>query len=160
MSLPASLAHHCGQANIDLRPKPRSADGALIGGLWEARMKRLSKQAFDPFVQDGVSAIMFLAPRGEASMAQAIDFAAAWASHRGPAFGYVDAFDDVALSRFFEIRVLPTTLVLRDGEEVVRLEGRCPAASIACAIAAAAAGAGLIRRGLGRARARVHSARG
>jgi thioredoxin-like negative regulator of GroEL len=82
---------------------------------------------------------MFLAPRGEASMAQAIDFADAWASHPGPAFGYVDAFDDVALSRFFEIRVLPTMLVLRDGEEVVRLEGRWPASSIARALAAAGA---------------------
>lgn len=123
-------------------------------------MKRLSREAFGPFVQDGVSAIMFLAPRGEASMAQAIDFAAAWASHPGPAFGYVDAFVDVALSRFFEIRVLPTTLVLRDGEEVVRLEGRCPAASIARAIAAA--GARRRRsdapRGVG-ARVHVHSAR-
>ncbi len=120
-------------------------------------MKRLSREAFDPFVQDGVSAIMFLAPRGEASMAQAIDFAAAWASHPGPAFGYVDAFDNVALSRFFEIRVLPTTLVLRDGEEVVRLEGRCPAASIARAIAAAGACAGLMQRGRARVLARCAS---
>lgn len=95
---------------------------------------------FDAFTaRRGVSAVLFVAPPGEASMEQAIDFAATWASHPGTAFGYVDAFQDVALSRYFEIRVLPTTLVLRDGEEVVRLEGRHSALSIGWVLDGAAA---------------------
>jgi hypothetical protein len=98
-------------------------------------VKRLSKMTFDGFaVRPGVAAVMFVAPSGEASMEQAMDFAATWASHPGMAFGYVDSFDDVALSRFFEIRVLPTMLVLRDGEEVARLEGRHGASSLSCAV--------------------------
>jgi hypothetical protein len=91
---------------------------------WEFDVKRLTKLTFDDFAASlSVAAVMFIAPQREVSMRQAVDFAAAWAAHPGMAFGYVDSFDDIALSRCLEIRVLPTTLVLIDGEEIARLEG-------------------------------------
>jgi hypothetical protein len=107
---------------------------------WEANMKRLSKAIFDDFLAESdVVAVLFVAPTGEASMEQAIDFAAVWAASPCARFGYVDAFREVSLARFFEVRTLPTTLVLRRGEEVGRLEGRHSALSIACAVNGVAA---------------------
>ena len=64
---------------------------------------------------------MIGAPLGEATMAQAVEFANAWAEHRGEAdFGYVDAFENIAAARSFAVPVLPTTLVLRRGEASAR----------------------------------------
>jgi hypothetical protein len=128
-----SLTHHA-----------REETDAKTGGrshvaCWEVIVKRLDKLSFDGFAaRRGVAAVMFLAPRGEACMEQAIDFAVTSANHTAAAFGFVDAFQDVALCRLFEIRVLPTVLVLRDGGEITRLEGRHAAAKISSAIAAAA----------------------
>lgn len=88
-------------------------------------MKRLSLETFGSFVGEAnISAIMFGSPTGDATRDQAIEFADAWTRRGDVSFGYVDAFEQVALARSFSIRVLPTTLVLRDGEVVARYEGR------------------------------------
>lgn len=114
---------------MTLGRSPRLAD------LWEMDMRRLSKIIFDSFVRGrDVAAVMFGAPRHEATMEQALDFVAAWAGQSRVGFGYVDAFEEVALARYFEIRVLPTILVLYGGEELVRLEGRQSASTISRAV--------------------------
>ena len=88
-------------------------------------MKRLSAETFSSFISEGdIAAVMFGSPTGEATMEQAIEFADTWKRRRDVGFGYVDAFEQVALTRSFSIRVLPTTLVLRDGKVVARYEGR------------------------------------
>jgi hypothetical protein len=121
----------------ELAEAARTISPALLST--EAIVRRLSAKIFDRFVTESdVAAVLFVAPCGEASMAQAIDFAAAWADHPHARFGYVDAFQDVSLARVLEIRRLPTILVLRGGEEVSRLEGRQSALSIACALKGAA----------------------
>lgn len=102
-------------------------------------MKRLNADTLNAFVRDAETAVlMFGAPQGEATMDQAIEIADAWSERRENArFGYVDAFQHVQSARAFSVRVLPTTLVLRDGEEVARFEGRCASARIVAAIRAA-----------------------
>lgn len=101
-------------------------------------MKRLTTDNLNAFVRDSEFAVlMFGAPVGEATMDQAIEFADAWAEHRSEAdFGYVDAFEHVALARSLRVRVLPTILVFHRNHEIARLEGRHTAARIASAISA------------------------
>lgn len=103
-------------------------------------MKRLNETTLPHFLEAHDTAVlMFGAPQGEAAMYQAIEFADAWADRQGEAsFGYVDAFEHVALARSFRVRTLPTILVLHHNHEIARLEGRHPAARIAAAIDAAA----------------------
>lgn len=103
-------------------------------------MQRLSNTTLQSFITErGVSAVMFGAPTGESTMAQAIDFADAWLeAHDDASFGYIDAFDNVAAARAYAVRVLPTTMIARDGEIIAWIEGRCSSTRIAQAIRNAA----------------------
>ena len=89
-------------------------------------MQRLNTATLNDFLSEpGVSAIMFGAPHGEASMDQAVQFAEAWLEcHDEANFGYVDAFENVAAARSYSVRVLPTTMITRNGEIVAWIEGR------------------------------------
>ena len=78
---------------------------------------------------------MFGAPHGEATMDQAIEFADAWLDcHDEANFGYIDAFENVAAARAYAVRVLPTTMIARDGEIVAWIEGRASSIRVAQAI--------------------------
>lgn len=88
-------------------------------------MKRLSQQNFRAFTHHSeTSAVLFGSPHGDATLDQAVEFAAAWVRCRSIAFGYVDALEQVYLAKLFAIRVLPTTLLLRRGRVIARWEGR------------------------------------
>jgi hypothetical protein len=102
-------------------------------------MQRLNNDTLQPFVNErGVSAIMFGATDGEATMAQAIDFADAWLDcHDEANFGYIDALENGAAARAYAVRVLPTTMIARDGEIVAWIEGRHASTVIAAAITSA-----------------------
>jgi hypothetical protein len=102
-------------------------------------MQRLNNSTLQSFVSErGVSAVLFGAPNGEATMHQAIDFADAWLDcHDDASFGYIDAFDNVAAARAYAVRVLPTTMIARDGEIIAWLEGRCSSIRVAQAVQSA-----------------------
>lgn len=102
-------------------------------------MQRLNTATLNDFLSEpGVSAIMFGAPHGEATMDQAVQFAEAWLEcHDDANFGYVSAFENVAAARAYSVRVLPTTMITSDGEVVAWIEGRCSSIRIAQAIASA-----------------------
>lgn len=102
-------------------------------------MQRLNTATLSDFVgEPGVSAVMFGAPHGEATMDQATQFAEAWLDrHDEASFGYIDAFANVAAARAYAVRVLPTTIIVSDGEIVAWIEGRCSSTRIAQAIAGA-----------------------
>jgi thioredoxin-like negative regulator of GroEL len=104
----------------------------------EGHMKRVTPEMLSDMLDDNAKTVLlFGAPTGEPTMAQASDFADAWTDHHDrAAFGYVDAFAHVSLARAFGIRVLPTTLVMDGHDVVARLEGRCSAARIAVALLA------------------------
>ena len=89
-------------------------------------MQRLNNDTLQGFISEpGVSAVMFGAPDGEATMNQAIDFADAWlANHDDADFGYIDAFANVEAARAYAVRVLPTTMITRNGEVIAWIEGR------------------------------------
>jgi len=89
-------------------------------------MQRLNTTTLSDFLSEpGVSAVMFGAPNSEATMDQAIQFADAWLEcHDEANFGYIDAFENVAAARRYAVRVLPTTMIVRDGEIVAWIEGR------------------------------------
>lgn len=102
-------------------------------------MQRLNTATLSDFLSEpGVSAVMFGAPNGEATMDQAVQFAEAWLEcHDEASFGYIDAFENVAPARTYAVRVLPTTMIVSDGELVAWIEGRCSSIRIAQAIAGA-----------------------
>jgi hypothetical protein len=89
-------------------------------------MQRLNDATLSDFLGDpGLAVVMFGAPEGEATMAQAVEFAHAWLECRDEAsFGYVDAFESVAAARAYAVRVLPTTIIARRGEILAWIEGR------------------------------------
>lgn len=102
-------------------------------------MQRLNTTLINDFVHEpGVTAILFGAPHGEASLDQAVQFAEAWLDcHDEAHFGYVDAFENVAAARAYAVRVLPTTMIARDGEIIAWIEGRHSSTRIAQAIRSA-----------------------
>ncbi len=102
-------------------------------------MQRLNTATLSDFVSErGVGAVMFGAPNGEATCDQAVQFAEAWLDrHDVASFGYVDAFENVAAARTHAVRVLPTTMIVSDGEIVAWIEGRCSSIRIIQAIAGA-----------------------
>jgi Hydrogenase-1 expression protein HyaE len=102
-------------------------------------MQRLNTATLSDFLSEpGVSAVMFGAPNGEATMDQAVQFAEAWLEcHDEASFGYIDAFENVAAARTYAVRVLPTTMIVRDGDIVAWIEGRCSSIRIAQSIAGA-----------------------
>lgn len=102
-------------------------------------MQRLTNDTLQGFISDpGATAIMFGAPKGEATMNQAIDFADAWLDcHDDASFGYIDAFENVAAARAYAVRVLPTTMITRNGEIIAWIEGRCSGTRIAATIKSA-----------------------
>lgn len=89
-------------------------------------MQRLNDATLRDFLREpGVCAVMFGAPEGEATMAQAVEFADAWLEcHDEAGFGYVDALENVATARAYGVRVLPTTMIFDNGEVVAWIEGR------------------------------------
>ena len=99
-------------------------------------MQRLTNNTLSAFMREpGLSAVMFGAPHGEASMDQAVQFAEAWLEcHDEANFGYIDAFENVAASRSYSVRVLPTTMIVSNGEVVAWIEGRHSSIRIAQAI--------------------------
>jgi hypothetical protein len=103
-------------------------------------MQRLNTASLNDFLSEpGVSAVMFGATRGEATMDQATEFAEAWLEcHDEANFGYVDAFANVAAARSYAVRVLPTTMIVRDGEIIAWIEGRCSSIRVSQAIRGAA----------------------
>lgn len=103
-------------------------------------MQRLNSATLGGFVSEpGVAAVMFGAPQSEASMYQAAQFADAWLEcHDEANFGYVDSFENVAAARSYAVRVLPTTMIVRDGEILAWIEGRHSSLRIAQAIRSAA----------------------
>jgi hypothetical protein len=102
-------------------------------------MQRLNTATLNDFLSEpGVTAIMFGAPHGEATMDQAAQFAEAWLERHDDAnFGYVDAFENVAAARTYAVRILPTTMIVNDGEVVAWIEGRCSSIRVAQAIVCA-----------------------
>jgi hypothetical protein len=103
-------------------------------------MQRLNTATLNDFLSEpGVSAVMFGAPHGEASMDQAVQFAEAWLERHDEAnFAYIDAFENVAAARAYSVRVLPTTMIACNGEIVAWIEGRHSSVRIGQAIRAAA----------------------
>jgi hypothetical protein len=103
-------------------------------------MQRLNTETLNDFLsKPGVSAVMFGAPQGEATMDQAIQHAEAWLEcHDEASFGYVDAFASVAAARSYAVRVLPTTMIVRDGEIITWIEGRHSSIRVSQAIRGAA----------------------
>ena len=99
-------------------------------------MQRLDENTVHGFVRDAeIAALMFGSPESEVTMAQAIEFALAWADSSGSAaFGYVDAFESIPAARAFGVRLLPTTLIVSDGQVVAKLEGRQPSLTIEMAL--------------------------
>lgn len=99
-------------------------------------MQRLTNDTLQPFLKDAPQALLlFGAPQGASTMRQALEFADAWADYaERAAFGYIDAFDNVAAARSFSIRVLPTTLVVAHGEIAARLEGVHTSAALGAAL--------------------------
>ena len=104
-------------------------------------MQRLNAHTVRRVVREAdLAVVMFGSPESETTMAQAIEFALAWADTGDAAqFGYVDAFENIAAARAFRIRLLPTTLITRNGEVVAKLEGRQPSLRIESALRAASA---------------------
>lgn len=102
-------------------------------------MQRLNNTTLDNFLnQPGVNAVMFGAPRGEATTDQAVQFADAWLEcHDDADFGYIDAFANVSSARDYAVRVLPTTMIAANGEVIAWIEGRCSSTRIEQAIRAA-----------------------
>jgi hypothetical protein len=103
-------------------------------------MQRLNTATLSDFLgEPGVAAVMFGAPEGEASMDQAVQFAEAWLHcHDEASFGYIDAFENVATARAYALRVLPTTMITRDGEIMAWIEGRHASTVIAATIGSVA----------------------
>jgi hypothetical protein len=103
-------------------------------------MQRLNTATLSDFLNEpGVAAVMFGAPQGEATMDQAIQHAEAWLDcHDEANFGYIDAFENVAAARTYAVRVLPTTMIVRDGEIIAWIEGRHSSTRVAQAIRGAA----------------------
>jgi thioredoxin-like negative regulator of GroEL len=104
-------------------------------------MQRLNATEVNRFVREaGLAVVMFGSPESESTMAQAVEFALAWANAADTVrFGYVDAFENIATARAFGVRLLPTTLIVRNGEVVATLEGIQPSLRIESALRAAAA---------------------
>lgn len=104
-------------------------------------MQRLNTTTVQRFVREAdLAVIMFGSPESETTMAQAIEFALVWADSGDVAqFGYVDAFENIAAARAYGIRLLPTTLIVRRGDIVSKLEGRQPSLRIETALRAATA---------------------
>jgi hypothetical protein len=102
-------------------------------------MQKLNNNNLQSFIDEpGVSVVMFGAPTGEATMNQALAFAEAWLDcHDDANFGYIDAFDDVAAARTYRVRVLPTTMVAKNGQVVAWIEGNCSRARVSEMIACA-----------------------
>jgi thioredoxin-like negative regulator of GroEL len=99
-------------------------------------MQRLNTNTVQRFVREAeLAVVMFGSPDSQATMAQAVEFALAWADNGDAAqFGYVDAFENIAAARAFGIRLLPTTLIVRDGAIAAKLEGRQPSLRIESAL--------------------------
>lgn len=95
-------------------------------------MQKLTNKTLQSFINEpGVNVIMFGAPSGEATMNHALDFAEAWLDcHDDANFGYVDAFQNVAAARAYAIRVLPTTMVAKDGEIIAWIESNCSSTGV------------------------------
>ena len=104
-------------------------------------MQRLNATNVQRFVREAdLAVVMFGAPESESTMAQAIEFALIWADNGDTAqFGYVDAFENIAAVRAYAIRLLPTTLITRNGEVVAKLEGRQGSRLLETALRAASA---------------------
>lgn len=102
-------------------------------------MQRLNTNTLRDFLsKPGVGVVMFGAPRGAATMDQAIQFAEAWLDcHDHANFGYIDAFENVEAACHYAVRVLPTTMIVRNGEIVSWIEGRSSSIRIAQVIACA-----------------------
>lgn len=99
-------------------------------------MQRLNNTTLSDLLSEpGVSAVMFGAPHGEATMDQSVQFAEAWLEcHDHANFGYIDAFANVAAARSYSVRVLPTTMISLNGEIIAWIEGRHSSIRIAQAI--------------------------
>lgn len=99
-------------------------------------MQRLNTATLSDFLSEpDVGAVMFGAPHGEATLDQSFQFAEAWLEcHDEANFGYIDAFENVAAARSYAVRVLPTTMIVSNGEVVAWIEGRHSSIRIAQAI--------------------------
>ena len=104
-------------------------------------MQRLNSTSVQRFVSEAdLAVVMFGSPESETTMVQAIEFALTWADNSDAAqFGYVDAFENIAAARAYNIRLLPTTLIMRNGEVLAKLEGRQSSLRMETALRAASA---------------------
>lgn len=103
-------------------------------------MKKLTTQTLPAFcAQTQPVFILFGSPEGETTMRQALEFAESWADHAGEAaYGYVDAFENIAAARAHGVRVLPTTLLIENGAVTRKFEGVHTSAHFAAALFAPA----------------------
>lgn len=101
-------------------------------------MQRVTSENLSGVLSSASRAVLlFGAPSGAPTMAQAVAFADAWVDlHDSATFGHVDAVADVSLARRFGLRLLPTTVIVENGDIVSRFEGHCSARQIATALAA------------------------
>lgn len=99
-------------------------------------MKRVNPETLSSVLAGAAKTVLlFGAPTGDRTMAQASVFAELWIAHRDSvAFAYVDAFDHVKLARAYKIGRLPTTLVLEGDQIVARFDGFCPPTRIEAAL--------------------------
>lgn len=87
-------------------------------------MNRLYDETLHEFANaPGLCVIMFGAPNGRPSMAQAEIMAQTWADRPDIRFGHIDALTNENATRLFRIRTLPTTLVFLEGALVAHLGG-------------------------------------
>jgi thioredoxin-like negative regulator of GroEL len=105
--------------------QPRGAMHLVRKALDEGVMERLDEETLAEFLQRGpVAVVLFGAPSGRPTLEQAEQFALLWADHPDSAcFGYLDALENEAARKSFDIRILPTSLVFRDGVMAARFEG-------------------------------------
>lgn len=99
-------------------------------------MKKLTNDTLPAFAaQTQPVLILFGSPEGETTMHQALEFAESWADHAGEAaYGYVDAFENIAAAHTYGVRMLPTTLLIENGEVTRRFEGVHSSAHLAAAL--------------------------
>lgn len=93
--------------------------------LRERFVERLNEETLRDFIKaPGVSLILFGSNIGRPTLQQASEFAELWAERSVEArFGYLDALMCEAATKVYNIRVLPTILLVRDGTVIQTMRG-------------------------------------
>ena len=103
--------------------KPRGPCSLIM--LDTPALQRFDDETLPGFVRgSGLQLVLFGSHNGRPTLAQAQVFADLWADrHADIRFGYIDALCNGAARKRFAVRLLPTLLVVRDGNVIAKLEG-------------------------------------